>query len=405
MADGGELFVVAPGVSRFGEDPVVDALIRRHGYHGREAALRAMADDPELAANLAAVAHLIHGSTEGRFSVTYAPGPELSRAEVERVGFRYLALDEALERFPPDTVDIHGSGARAVADLSADRYLEASPLALDLYSGVADLPIVSPHGHVDVQLFADPVARLDPPGRLFVTADHYVVRMLYSQGVPLERAGLRARDEGPPTSTTAPSGRLLADNLQLFALTPTGLWLRETLATVFGIDERLDPASADSIYARVEEQLATPGVRAVGPARPVPGRVPLDHRRRRLDARRAPRARRVGARVPHPADLPSRRGRRARRRPAGAPRCRTSRPQPTARSATTRRSSTALAERRAAFKALGATATDHAATSADTTRLDDREASSLFAAALAGDVSARTTRGASRRTCSTSSRA
>ena len=102
MADGGELIVVAPGVSRFGEDPVVDALIRRHGYHGRDAALEAMASDPELAANLAAVAHLTHGSTEGRFTVTYAPGAGLSRAEVEGVGFRYLALDEALERFRPD---------------------------------------------------------------------------------------------------------------------------------------------------------------------------------------------------------------------------------------------------------------------------------------------------------------
>jgi nickel-dependent lactate racemase len=102
MADAGELFVLAPGVSRFGEDPVVDALIRRHGYHGRDAALRAMTADPELAANLAAVAHLIHGSTEGRFTVTYAPGPELSRAQIEAVGFRYLALDEALERFPLD---------------------------------------------------------------------------------------------------------------------------------------------------------------------------------------------------------------------------------------------------------------------------------------------------------------
>jgi nickel-dependent lactate racemase len=102
LADGGELFVVAPGVSRFGEDPVVDTLIRRHGYRGREAALRAMADDPKLAANLAAVAHLIHGSTEGRFTVTYAPGPQLSRAQIEGVGFRYLALDEARRRFQLD---------------------------------------------------------------------------------------------------------------------------------------------------------------------------------------------------------------------------------------------------------------------------------------------------------------
>lgn len=110
MADGGELVVVAPGVARFGEDPLVDTLIRRHGYHGREAALDAMAADPELAANLAAVAHLIHGSSEGRFTVTYAPGPELSRADVEDAGFRYLPLDEALERFPPDAVDIPDPG-------------------------------------------------------------------------------------------------------------------------------------------------------------------------------------------------------------------------------------------------------------------------------------------------------
>jgi nickel-dependent lactate racemase len=110
MADGGELVVVAPGVSRFGEDPVVDTLIRRHGYHGRAAALEAMASDPELAANLAAVAHLIHGSTEGRFAVTYAPGPELSRADVEGVGFGYLPLEDALERFPPESVDIPDPG-------------------------------------------------------------------------------------------------------------------------------------------------------------------------------------------------------------------------------------------------------------------------------------------------------
>jgi nickel-dependent lactate racemase len=107
MAEGGELFIVAPGLSRFGEDPVVDALIRRHGYRGRDAALAAMAADPELAANLAAVAHLIHGSTEGRFAVTYAPGPQLSRAEVEGVGFKYLALDEALERFRLDAGEPH----------------------------------------------------------------------------------------------------------------------------------------------------------------------------------------------------------------------------------------------------------------------------------------------------------
>ena len=140
-----------------------------------------------------------------------------------------------------------------MADLRADRYIEAPGLGLELYNDVAELPIVSPHGHIDVRLFADPEARLDPPGRLFVGADHYVVRMLYSQGVPLERAGL-----GETEVDDRAVWQLLADNVHLFALTPTGLWLRETLATVFGIDERLDSDSAEVLYARVEEQLASP---------------------------------------------------------------------------------------------------------------------------------------------------
>jgi nickel-dependent lactate racemase len=106
MADGGELIVIAPGVERFGEDPLVDTLIRRHGYRGRETSLEAMTADPELAANLAAVAHLMHGSTDGRFTVTYAPGPELSRADIEGVGFDYLPLDEA----PLDESDIPNPG-------------------------------------------------------------------------------------------------------------------------------------------------------------------------------------------------------------------------------------------------------------------------------------------------------
>jgi nickel-dependent lactate racemase len=106
MADGGELVVVAPGLERFGEDPLVDTLIRRHGYRGRAAALEAMAGDPELSANLAAVAHLIHGSTEARFTVTYAPGAGVSRSEIEGVGFGYLPLEAALA----ERIDIPNPG-------------------------------------------------------------------------------------------------------------------------------------------------------------------------------------------------------------------------------------------------------------------------------------------------------
>lgn len=101
IADAGELVVLAPGVKEFGEDHTIDRLIRRHGYRGTPATLSAVEADPELAANLSAAAHLIHGSTEGRFSVTYCPG-HLTRGEVEGVNFRFGDLGEMSRRYPPD---------------------------------------------------------------------------------------------------------------------------------------------------------------------------------------------------------------------------------------------------------------------------------------------------------------
>ena len=74
MADGGELVVLAPGVHEFGEDATIDTLIRRHGYCGTPKTLEAVKDDPQLAGNLSAAAHLIHGSSEGRFRIRYCPG-------------------------------------------------------------------------------------------------------------------------------------------------------------------------------------------------------------------------------------------------------------------------------------------------------------------------------------------
>ncbi len=100
MADGGELIVLAPGVRQFGEDAAIDALIRKHGYAGTPAVLSAVESNPDLAASLSAAAHLIHGSSEGRFTVTYAPG-FLSREEVEAVQFRYAPLHPLLERYGP----------------------------------------------------------------------------------------------------------------------------------------------------------------------------------------------------------------------------------------------------------------------------------------------------------------
>ncbi|MGL4512773.1 MAG: gluconokinase, GntK/IdnK-type [Lacipirellulaceae bacterium] len=99
MADGGELVVLAPAIDTFGEDPTIDALVRKHGYRGTDATLAALETDPGLKANLSAAAHLIHGSSEGRFRVTYCPGPGLVREEVEGVGYNYRPYAEAAAEY------------------------------------------------------------------------------------------------------------------------------------------------------------------------------------------------------------------------------------------------------------------------------------------------------------------
>jgi nickel-dependent lactate racemase len=100
LADGAELIVLAPGVKQFGEDPTIDRMIRRFGYHGTPATLEKVRQNPDLAAELSTAAHLIHSSSEGRFDITYCPGG-LTREETEGVGFRYADLASTLERYNP----------------------------------------------------------------------------------------------------------------------------------------------------------------------------------------------------------------------------------------------------------------------------------------------------------------
>jgi hypothetical protein len=100
MADGGELLILAPGVKEFGEDHQIDKLIRKYGYFGTDKTLTAVRENKELQDNLGAAAHLIHGSSEGRFHITYAAG-ELTRQEIEGAGFAYADLKEVLKRYNP----------------------------------------------------------------------------------------------------------------------------------------------------------------------------------------------------------------------------------------------------------------------------------------------------------------
>ena len=101
MADGGELIVLAPGLKEFGEDKEIDRLIRKYGYRGTPSTLEALKNNEELRQNLSAAAHLIHGSSEGRFSVTYCPG-HLTKKQIESVNFKYSDLNEALKKYNPE---------------------------------------------------------------------------------------------------------------------------------------------------------------------------------------------------------------------------------------------------------------------------------------------------------------
>jgi hypothetical protein len=101
MADGGELIVLAPGLKEFGEDPQIDRLIRKYGYVGTDQVLQLVQDNEDLRENLSAAAHLIHGSSEGRFTITYCPG-QISQADIESVNFHYADLDRMMQHYDPE---------------------------------------------------------------------------------------------------------------------------------------------------------------------------------------------------------------------------------------------------------------------------------------------------------------
>jgi nickel-dependent lactate racemase len=101
IADGGELVVLAPGVKTFGEDPAIDKLIRKYGYRTTPEVMRFVEENEDLRENLSAAAHLIHGSSENRFTITYCPR-ELTRKQVEDVGYSYGDLDQMLARYHPE---------------------------------------------------------------------------------------------------------------------------------------------------------------------------------------------------------------------------------------------------------------------------------------------------------------
>lgn len=130
IADDGELIVLAPALKEFGEDKEIDRLIRKYGYFGTPKTLEAVASDADLRNNLGAAAHLIHGSTEGRFSVTYCPGKgaeNLTKEEIESVGFNWGDLDESLKKYSISNLK---EGFNTLADGEEIYYISSPALGL-----------------------------------------------------------------------------------------------------------------------------------------------------------------------------------------------------------------------------------------------------------------------------------
>ncbi len=131
IADDGELIVLAPGVKEFGEDKEIDRLIRKFGYRGTPITLEALKNNAELENNLSAAAHLIHGSSEDRFSITYCPG-HLTRTEIESVNFRYSNCKEMMSKYKPEKLK---EGKNIMADGEEIFFISNPALGLWAWKG------------------------------------------------------------------------------------------------------------------------------------------------------------------------------------------------------------------------------------------------------------------------------
>ena len=273
--------------------------------------------------------------------------------------------------------------------LHPDRLFPADPgvraVARSLYEHVRELPIISPHGHTDPAWFADD----EPFGdavELLLAPDHYLYRMLYSQGVPLERLGVGSR-RGASEIEPREAWREFASGYSLFRGTPSALWLDQVFGHVFGLEVRLDADTADLYFDSIGEALQTPAFRprALFDRFKIEVLATTEGPTDTLEAHAAIRRSGWPGRVistyrPDPVvDPEHEQFRSALERFAGL----------TGQDVHSWRGYLeAHRRRRAAFAALGATATDHGHPTAATADLSEREAQALLAKILSGRFSA-----------------
>ncbi|MFQ5596401.1 MAG: glucuronate isomerase [Anaerolineae bacterium] len=273
--------------------------------------------------------------------------------------------------------------------LPDDRYFDPNPrqneIAQHLYATVANMPLVCPHGHVDPRMFADPDFSFGSPTELLLIPDHYIFRMLYSQGIAMEDLGVPRVDGGPVEQDHRKIWQIFAENFHLFRGAPTGIWLTHELHSVFGIQEKLTGETAQDIYDQIAARLASPAFRPrkLFEQFNIEVLCTTDTATDPLDHHRAIHESGWGGRV-----LPT-------FRPDAVVNIETPgwRENIQALSDITgieissfRAYIQALEDRRAYFKRMGATATDHAALTAYTEELTTREAEAIFQRGLAGQA-------------------
>lgn len=269
--------------------------------------------------------------------------------------------------------------AGSPANMNPDRFLSPDPatrnIARDLYQAVAKLPIVSPHGHVDPRLFSDSNATFGTPADLLIIPDHYVTRMLYSQGIPLESL---------LTGDHRKIWELFCENFHLFRGTPSGIWLTHELSEVFGVDEKPSASNADQLFDSLSDKLSSPefSPRKLFERFNIEVLCTTDAATDTLEHHQAIRQS----------------GWKGNIRPTFRPDGVVNLDAPNWKANVAKLSEVsgidvtdyklfiqALEQRRAFFKSMGATATDHAALTPSTTELSDVEAEEIFQRALNGN--------------------
>ncbi|HYU71664.1 MAG TPA: glucuronate isomerase [Ktedonobacteraceae bacterium] len=273
--------------------------------------------------------------------------------------------------------------------IGEDRYFSSDPaqrqIAHRLYEQVKDLPLICPHGHVDPRMLAATHHKWGTPVDLLIIPDHYIFRMLYSQGIPLETLGIPRRDGGHVEKDHRKIWQTVCDHWYLFRGTPTSLWLRDELHTIFGIEEKINSANAQSIYDALNERLQRPELqpRHLFERFHIEVLATTDAATATLEDHQRIRASGWSGRV-----IPTFRPDAVVNIQTGYAAQIQYLSQVSGVDVTDYRSYiAALEQRRHFFKHIGATATDHAAQTAYTERLSEREADIIFQRALKGQAS------------------